>query len=279
MPQYLLDRKLGGPQNRSGWRGEEFLTLPWLELRPLGRPARSQLLYGLRYPCVAMDKGKTKFNSSDKSQCWSLMSNFMQRSQVVLKTKMSNGCDLFVMCSYFPLVRKTRRVFSRHLLQTRVQKVHISGSISLSANKRCSRWKSEPGDEGGRAWVRSIWTCRADFWGGHEVGDSSHKCLITLSRTAYACEVSHVSDYEDYCLLGCDSNLVCLMFTDVSKVLSLFNCRRVPWRKREHGVVSSADVYVREVAEADVRQRPVSWSSHLFECRNERFIVIFVSSF
>jgi hypothetical protein len=28
----------------------KFLTLPGLELRPLGRPARSQLLYQLRYP-------------------------------------------------------------------------------------------------------------------------------------------------------------------------------------------------------------------------------------
>jgi hypothetical protein len=28
----------------------KFLTLPVLELRPLGRPARSQLLYRLRYP-------------------------------------------------------------------------------------------------------------------------------------------------------------------------------------------------------------------------------------
>jgi hypothetical protein len=28
----------------------KFLTLPGLELRQLGRPARSQLLYRLRYP-------------------------------------------------------------------------------------------------------------------------------------------------------------------------------------------------------------------------------------
>jgi hypothetical protein len=28
----------------------QFLTLPGLELRPLGRPARSQSLYRLRYP-------------------------------------------------------------------------------------------------------------------------------------------------------------------------------------------------------------------------------------
>jgi hypothetical protein len=45
-----LDRKLGGPQSRTGRFGEEkFLTLPGLELRPLGRPARSQSLYRLRY--------------------------------------------------------------------------------------------------------------------------------------------------------------------------------------------------------------------------------------
>jgi hypothetical protein len=28
----------------------KFLTLPGLELRPIGRPARSQSLYQLRYP-------------------------------------------------------------------------------------------------------------------------------------------------------------------------------------------------------------------------------------
>jgi hypothetical protein len=38
---------------RAGLNGMEkskFLTLPGLELRPLGRPARSQSLYQLRYP-------------------------------------------------------------------------------------------------------------------------------------------------------------------------------------------------------------------------------------
>jgi hypothetical protein len=44
-----------------GWMGpgaglddvekRKFLTLPGLELRPLGLPARSQSLYRLRYPC------------------------------------------------------------------------------------------------------------------------------------------------------------------------------------------------------------------------------------
>jgi hypothetical protein len=32
----------------------KFLTLPGLELRPLGRPARSQLLYRLSYPDPSM---------------------------------------------------------------------------------------------------------------------------------------------------------------------------------------------------------------------------------
>jgi hypothetical protein len=41
-PQYPLDRRLGGPQSRSGRRGEKkILTLPGLELRTLGRPARN----------------------------------------------------------------------------------------------------------------------------------------------------------------------------------------------------------------------------------------------
>jgi hypothetical protein len=44
-PRYPLGRRLGGPQRRG-----KFLTLPGLELRPLGRPARSQLPYRLNYP-------------------------------------------------------------------------------------------------------------------------------------------------------------------------------------------------------------------------------------
>jgi hypothetical protein len=44
--RYPLDR-LGGPQSRSE---RKFLSLPGLELRSLGRPARSQSLYRLCYP-------------------------------------------------------------------------------------------------------------------------------------------------------------------------------------------------------------------------------------
>jgi hypothetical protein len=50
-PRYPLDRRLDGPQSRSGQRGEEkFLPLPGLELRLLGRSDSSQSLYRLRYP-------------------------------------------------------------------------------------------------------------------------------------------------------------------------------------------------------------------------------------
>jgi hypothetical protein len=51
-PPSALDRRLGGP--RAGLDDIEkrkFLTLPGLELRPLGRHARGQSLYRLRYPC------------------------------------------------------------------------------------------------------------------------------------------------------------------------------------------------------------------------------------
>jgi hypothetical protein len=50
-PRYRLARSLGGPHSRSRRRGEKkFLTLQSHELRLLGRPARSQSLYRLRYP-------------------------------------------------------------------------------------------------------------------------------------------------------------------------------------------------------------------------------------
>jgi hypothetical protein len=44
-PRYPLERRLGGPQNQSGRRGEEKILLPpGLELGSLGRVARSQSL-------------------------------------------------------------------------------------------------------------------------------------------------------------------------------------------------------------------------------------------
>jgi hypothetical protein len=52
VPRYSLDRRLDGPQNQSGRQGEKSCPY-WdslgLELRPFGRPARSQSLYRLRY--------------------------------------------------------------------------------------------------------------------------------------------------------------------------------------------------------------------------------------
>jgi hypothetical protein len=46
-PRYPLDRRLGGPQSRSGRCGEEKILD---HTGTLGRPARSQSLYRLRYP-------------------------------------------------------------------------------------------------------------------------------------------------------------------------------------------------------------------------------------
>jgi hypothetical protein len=45
-----MDRRLGGPRTGlDGVEKKEFLTVPGHELRTLSRPARSQLLYLLRY--------------------------------------------------------------------------------------------------------------------------------------------------------------------------------------------------------------------------------------
>jgi hypothetical protein len=50
-PRYLLDRRLGGPQRRSGCCGGEKNLLPLLGIKfwSLGRPAHSQSLYRLSY--------------------------------------------------------------------------------------------------------------------------------------------------------------------------------------------------------------------------------------
>jgi hypothetical protein len=49
-PRYPLDRRLSLRDGLDAEEKRKFLTLPGLELRPLGRPARSQSLYLLHYP-------------------------------------------------------------------------------------------------------------------------------------------------------------------------------------------------------------------------------------
>jgi hypothetical protein len=50
-PWFPLDRRLGGPQNRSGRHGEKKILAPTGTRTPTsGRPARSQSLYRLSYP-------------------------------------------------------------------------------------------------------------------------------------------------------------------------------------------------------------------------------------
>jgi hypothetical protein len=52
-PRYLLVKRLGGPQSRSGRYGEaKTLILPRLELQPLRRPARRESLYWLSYHII-----------------------------------------------------------------------------------------------------------------------------------------------------------------------------------------------------------------------------------
>jgi hypothetical protein len=60
-PRCPLDRRLSRHQSRSGRRGEEkFLILLGLELRPVGRPTRSQSLYRLRYHHFLKVSGQLK---------------------------------------------------------------------------------------------------------------------------------------------------------------------------------------------------------------------------
>jgi hypothetical protein len=57
-PRYPLGRRLGGPQSRSGQRGEEKILDPTRT-----RLTRSQSLYRLRYPgssCIYCRRGKCK---------------------------------------------------------------------------------------------------------------------------------------------------------------------------------------------------------------------------
>jgi hypothetical protein len=61
--QYPLDLRLGGTKCQSGTK-RKFFTLPGLELRTLGRPARSQSLYRLRYPGFLSKQGWTTYSLS-----------------------------------------------------------------------------------------------------------------------------------------------------------------------------------------------------------------------
>jgi hypothetical protein len=47
---HWIGRWVNPRAGRVGVEKRKFLTLPGLELQPLGRPARSQSLYRLRYP-------------------------------------------------------------------------------------------------------------------------------------------------------------------------------------------------------------------------------------
>jgi hypothetical protein len=58
-PGTVLDRGLGGPQSRSGRRGEEKKTSPYRQSNP-GRLVRSPSLYRLSYPYTFFLKCRSK---------------------------------------------------------------------------------------------------------------------------------------------------------------------------------------------------------------------------
>jgi hypothetical protein len=49
-PRYPMERRLDPSAGLDDVERRKLLTLPGLELRPLGRPARNQSVYRLRYP-------------------------------------------------------------------------------------------------------------------------------------------------------------------------------------------------------------------------------------
>jgi hypothetical protein len=61
---------IGGWENPRGGANDiekiKFLTLPGLELRPLGRPARSPSLYRLHYPGSLSDKAFDLYSCGDR---------------------------------------------------------------------------------------------------------------------------------------------------------------------------------------------------------------------
>jgi hypothetical protein len=72
-PRSPLDRRLGGHQSQFGWRGEDkILPLLGLKLQLLGRPARSQSLYRLRYACS--QESESRYNRRSVGQSVSVSS-------------------------------------------------------------------------------------------------------------------------------------------------------------------------------------------------------------
>jgi hypothetical protein len=59
---YPLDRRLGGPQSRSGHEKKILLPLPGIEPRSPGRLVRSQTLYWLSYPGSFLFELQTEFS-------------------------------------------------------------------------------------------------------------------------------------------------------------------------------------------------------------------------
>jgi hypothetical protein len=92
-PRYPLDRRLGGPQSRSGRGGEEKNSQPpqGIELQNPDRPAHSPALYGLSYHSSLRLHGVLLFKLRDICTFYLLRftKKFHQISWLQVKAKLS----------------------------------------------------------------------------------------------------------------------------------------------------------------------------------------------
>jgi hypothetical protein len=118
--QYPLDRRLGGPRTGlDDMENREILTLPGLELRPLGSPACSQTLYRPHYPSFCHLLIGTDKCHAFPLQCLCLGYQIMALYQIFVES--------FVY-SCFPILHYSPFVY-RHSATLREAKVNILGLL------------------------------------------------------------------------------------------------------------------------------------------------------
>jgi hypothetical protein len=110
-PQYPLDRRLGGPQSRSGHRGsrKNHLPLPGIEHRSSGR--WSQTLYRLSYPFYGkLQIGVSRSGKGFRSRC----NDRHERRRMAQRGRKNCICFTLEVTECFPawLLRRSPSVFN-----------------------------------------------------------------------------------------------------------------------------------------------------------------------
>jgi hypothetical protein len=131
-PSYLLGRKLGGPQNWSGWCGEEkFMTLPGLQPWPLSHSAHRQSLYWLRYP-GSLEVDIAWRIPRDCSQNMKLITNSWKTIRKFLRlhhtTRWKTGCSyckIFLFISVQPTWRTCFSATSKLCFPSQLQPLYL----------------------------------------------------------------------------------------------------------------------------------------------------------